>query len=185
MARFFIGRPFHAWRKGVEMKMGEAETKLIAPIAKMITPSLEAMGYAVVRVLFTGGKSPTLQVMAERRDGGEMTVEQCAAMSRTISALLDVEDPIAEPYQLEVSSPGIDRPLVQREDFSRFSGQLAKVEAVVAIGGQRRFQGKLLGIEGDNVRLDLAGQTVAIEFENIRRAKLVLTDELIAKATQP
>jgi len=150
----------------------------------MIAPSLEAMGFEIVRILFTAGRSPTLQVMAERGDGAEMTVEHCAEMSRAISALLDVEDPISGPYQLEVSSPGIDRPLVRRKDFSRFAGELVKIETALAIDGQKRFQGKLLGIADDCVRIDQKGETVEFDFNNIRRAKLLLTDERIAKAAK-
>lgn len=143
------------------------------------------MGYEVVRVLFTGGRKPTLQVMTERSDGKDVTLDDCAEISRTISALLDVEDPIQGPYQLEVSSPGIDRPLTRRKDFSRFAGQLAKVEMTEALDGRRKFQGRLLGIEGDTIRLDQDGETLELDFNNVRRAKLVLTDELIAKTTKP
>ncbi|MBN4016523.1 ribosome maturation factor RimP [Rhodospirillaceae bacterium AH-315-P19] len=158
--------------------------EVAAPIEAMIAPSLESMGYEIVRVLFTGGGSPTLQVMAERRDGGGMTAENCAEMSRAISALLDVEDPIAGAYDLEVSSPGLDRPLVRREDFSKFAGRLVKIEAVRAIDGRRRFQGKLLGMDGDRVQIEHKSETVDIDFDNIRRAKLLLTDKLIAKAAK-
>jgi len=159
----------------------ELRTTLEEPILKMISPPLEAMGYEVVRVLFTRGRRPTLQVMTERSDGNDVTVEDCAKVSRTISALLDVEDPIKGPYQLEVSSPGIDRPLVRRKDFSRFSGYVAKVETKEACDGRRRFRGKLLGIDGDTIRLDQNGETLKLDFDDVRRAKLVLTDELIAK----
>ncbi|MGB1547069.1 MAG: ribosome maturation factor RimP [Alphaproteobacteria bacterium] len=165
--------------------MGEPRTTLEEPIRKIISPSLEAMGYEVVRVLFTGGRKPTLQVMTERSDGKDVTLDDCAEISRTISALLDVEDPIQGPYQLEVSSPGIDRPLTRRKDFSRFAGQLAKVEMTEALDGRRKFQGRLLGIEGDTIRLDQDGETLELDFNNVRRAKLVLTDELIAKTTKP
>ena len=170
---------------GKTKPMQEPRTKLEEPILKMISPSLEAMGYEVVRVLFTGGRKPTLQVMTERSDGGDVTVEDCAEISRTVSALLDVEDPIAGPYQLDVSSPGIDRPLVRREDFSRFSGYVAKVETKKGCDGRRKFRGKLLGIDGDTIRLDQDGEILEFDFDDVRRAKLVLTDELIAKTAKP
>lgn len=164
--------------------MNAVGEKVAEPIEAMIAPSLESMGYDIVRVLFTGGGSPTLQVMAERRDGAGMTAENCAEMSRAISALLDVEDPISGAYDLEVSSPGIDRPLVRREDFSRFAGQSVKIEAVRAIDGRRRFQGKLLGLDGDCVRVEHKGETVALDFDNVRWAKLLLTDALLAQAAK-
>lgn len=164
--------------------MHAVNEKVAGPIEAMIAPSLESMGYEIVRVLFTGEGSPTLQIMIERRDGGGMTAEHCAETSRAISAILDVEDPIPGHYDLEVSSPGIDRPLVRRKDFSRFAGQIVKIEAVQAIDGRRRFQGELLGLDGDCVRIEHNRETVALDFDNIRRAKILLTDELIAKAAK-
>ncbi len=151
-------------------------------IRTMIEPSLEAMGYRVVRIAFTGGRRATLQIMAERRDDAPMTVEDCADISRQISAVLDVEDPIATQYTLEVSSPGIDRPLVSREDFVRFAGFEAKVELNRPVDGQKRFRGRLLGFAEDDVRLALEDREVALPFADIARAKLMLTDELIAAA---
>jgi ribosome maturation factor RimP len=149
-------------------------------IEALIAPSLEAMGYRVVRVAVTGGRRATLQVMAERVDDKAMTVEDCADISRTVSALLDVADPIATAYTLEVSSPGIDRPLVRREDFARFAGFEAKVELTSPVDGRRRFRGKLLGVEGDEVRLLVDAAPVALPLATVVRAKLVLTDELLA-----
>ncbi len=149
-------------------------------IEAMIAPSLEAMGYRVVRVAMTGGRRATLQIMAERGDEKAMTVEDCADISRTVSALLDVADPIHAPYHLEVSSPGIDRPLVRREDFVRFAGFEAKVELNAPRDGRKRFRGRLLGVEGDEVRLLVDGTPVALPLAAIARAKLVLTDELLA-----
>jgi ribosome maturation factor RimP len=151
-----------------------------AQIEAMIAPSLEAMGYRVVRVAFTGGRRPTLQVMAERRDDGGMTVEDCATLSHTISALLDVADPIADPYQLEVSSPGIDRPLTRREDYERFAGFEAKVELQRPQDGRKKFRGKLLGLSGDNAKLLVGEEAVLLPLAAVARAKLVLNDELIA-----
>ncbi len=114
-------------------------------IARIIEPSLEAMGYRLVRVALTGSQRPTLQVMAERGDEAAMSVEDCAEISRSISALLDVADPIAGTYTLEVSSPGIDRPLVRPEDYDRFAGFAARIELHEPLDGRKRFHGRLLG----------------------------------------
>ena len=153
-------------------------------IEAMIAPSLEAMGYRLVRVAITGGRRATLQVMAERVDDRAMTVEDCVEISRTVSALLDVADPIAGAYTLEVSSPGIDRPLVKREDFARFTGFEAKIELAAPRDGRRRFRGRLLGVEGDAVRLLVDAAEIAVPLASVTRAKLVLSDELFA-AAQP
>jgi ribosome maturation factor RimP len=151
-------------------------------IETLIHPTLEAMGYRVVRVAFTGGRRATLQIMAERSDAAAMTVEDCADISRTVSALLDVADPIASAYFLEVSSPGIDRPLVRREDYQRFAGCEAKIELASPHDGRRRFRGKIAGLEGDEVRIDLGTEQVMLPLAAITRAKLVLTDALLSSA---
>ena len=158
----------------------------LAAIEAMIAPTLEAMGYALVRLRFTGGSGrQTLQVMAERSDGAGMTVDDCAEISRTISALLDVEDPLPGAYLLEVSSPGIDRPLVRPADYERFAGHEASIETGRPIDGRKRFRGRLGGLDGAGVRLDLAeGGAVVLPLADIQRAKLVLTDELLAAAKQ-
>lgn len=153
-------------------------------IESMIGPSLEAMGYSIVRVAFTGGRRPTLQIMAERNDNAAMTVDDCATISHTVSALLDVADPIDTAYQLEISSPGIDRPLTRRADYERFAGFEAKIEMQRPVEGRRRFRGKLMGLEGDDAKLLVGPDTLRLPLDAIARAKLVLTDELIA-ATQP
>jgi len=152
------------------------------PITTMIAPSLEAMGYRLVRVAFTGGRRPTLQIMAERRDEAAMSVDDCADISRTVSALLDVADPIPVAYALEVSSPGIDRPLIERDDFARYAGYEAKIEMANLIDGRKRFRGRLLGVADDAVRVALADREVALPLTDVVRAKLVLTDELLAAA---
>jgi ribosome maturation factor RimP len=154
-------------------------------ISAMLAPSLEAMGYRLVRVAFTGGRRATLQVMVERRDEAPMTVEDCAEISRNVSALLDVADPVEGRYDLEVSSPGIDRPLVAREDYARFAGFEAKLETARPIDGRKRFRGRLLGLDANGaVRLTLAGEgEVVLPFEAVAKAKLVLTDELLAAAS--
>jgi ribosome maturation factor RimP len=156
-----------------------------AQVERLIAPSVEAMGFVLVQVRFIGGRNhPTLQVMAERRDEVEMTVEDCAELSRAISALLDVEDPVPTSYQLEVSSPGIDRPLVRLEDYERFAGHAARLETERPIDGRKRFKGKLLGVADGRIRLSLddTGTDAEIPFAAVSKAKLVLTDELIAQS---
>jgi ribosome maturation factor RimP len=148
-------------------------------VERIITPSLEAMGFRVVRISFGGGGRPTLQIMAEPADGRPMSVEHCAEISRAVSALLDVDDPIPLAYTLEVTSPGIDRPLISRQDFERFAGFEAKVELARSRDGRKRFRGKLVGMEGDDVALDVEGERVAVPLAEVLRAKLLLTDELI------
>ncbi len=152
-------------------------------IEQIITPSVEALGYEIVRVLLLGGERPTLQIMAERIDGAPMTVEDCADISRSVSALLDVEDPIAGAYTLEVSSPGLDRPLTRLKDFERFAGFTAKLETRLAIDGRKRFKGVLKGVEGEDILLDAEGGSARVAFDNVLRAKLVITDELLRAAS--
>lgn len=142
------------------------------------------MGFELVRVLLHGGQRPTLQVMAERADRVPMTVEHCAEISRAVSALLDVADPIAGAYRLEVTSPGLDRPLTRRADFERFRGFEARVETEQPIDGRRRFRGRLLGLVDDQVRLQLDAGEQAIPFDDIKKAKLVVTDEVLAAAPE-
>ena len=151
-------------------------------VAEIITPTLQDMGFELVRVLVTGGQRPTLQIMAERTDGANMTVDHCAAISRSVSALLDVEDPIRGSYTLEVSSPGLDRPLTRPQDFNRFAGLEARVELGRAQDGRRRFRGRIAGLTDGIVRLETDGQTVEINYADIERAKLILNDELLALA---
>jgi ribosome maturation factor RimP len=151
-------------------------------IARIIEPSLEAMGYRVVRVALTGAQRPTLQVMAERGDEVAMTVEDCADISRSISALLDVADPIAGAYTLEVSSPGIDRPLVRPEDYDRFAGFAARIELSAPVDGRKRFRGRLLGRAEQYVRLIGEAGEVRLPLTAIVRAKLELTEDLLAAA---
>ena len=151
-------------------------------IAGIIEPSLDAMGYRLVRVAVLGAGRTTLQIMAERRDDASMTVDDCADISRSVSALLDIADPIASAYTLEVSSPGIDRPLVRPEDYDRFAGFEARIEVSRPISGRKRFRGRLLGRSGDTVRLIAEAGEVEVPLSAIARAKLVLTDDLLALA---
>ena len=137
-------------------------------------------------MLVSGSHQPTLQVMAERRDGGPMKVEDCEKISRALSAKLDVEDPIAGSYTLEVSSPGLDRPLIRPRDYTRFAGQVARVETRIALEGQRRFKGRIARADDNAVILAIADEAagtepreVEIAFANIAKARLVLTDEML------
>lgn len=148
-------------------------------IEALIGPAIEAMGYELVRVRFISGGRPRLQIMAERPDG-TMSVEDCAEVSHAVSAILDVEDPIDSEYVLEVSSPGIDRPLVRRRDYERYAGFEAKLETAEPIEGRKRFRGRILGVEDDSVRVAVPEiGAVALPLERIADAKLVLTDELV------
>ena len=151
-------------------------------IAQAIEPSLEGMGYRLVRVVITSGRRPTLQVMAERQDDQPMTVEDCAQISHSVSAILDVADPIAGAYTLEISSPGIDRPLVRAEDYDRFSGFEARIELARPIEGRKRFRGRLLGTSAENVRLATDMGELRLPLADVARAKLVLTDDLLDAA---
>ena len=147
-------------------------------LAEIITPVIEDMGYELVRVRLMTGKASTLQVMADKPDGG-IEVDDCAKISTAIGAVLDVEDPIIDEYALEVSSPGIDRPLTRLKDFANFEGYEAKIETDDLIDGRRRFKGELAGVEGDEVLINIEEGTVGLKFEWLTDAKLVLTDELI------
>lgn len=151
-------------------------------IERLVTPALEAMGFTVVRVKLTGQPVRTLQIMVELLDGSTVTVDDCSAISRAVSALLDVEDTLKAAYSLEISSPGIDRPLIKPVDFERYAGYVAKIETRRPIEGRKRFRGRLLGIDGDDVRIDVEDGVAAIPLADIAAAKLVLTDELIAEA---
>jgi ribosome maturation factor RimP len=154
-------------------------------IAAIVTPAIEGLGFELVRVRLMGGQRKTLQIMADRPGGG-IEVDDCAKISTAVSAVLDVEDPLEDAYTLEVSSPGIDRPLTRLKDFVDWSGYEAKIETSEMIDGRRRFRGVLAGVEDDEVLLTLEEQgeevTVGLKFEWLSDAKLVLTDELIREA---
>ncbi len=153
---------------------------LAAVVESIIRPSLVDMGFEIVRVLLmSGGKRQKLQIMAEREDGS-LTVDDCAEVSRVVSALLEVEDPIAGAYDLEVSSPGIDRPLTRLKDFERYCGFEARIELRMAQAGQRRFRGRLQGLDGSEILLrDKEERDWRLPFADMVRAKLVLTDDLL------
>ena len=144
----------------------------------IIAAAVEAAGYRLVRLRLMGGKVKTLQIMAERADG-TMNVEDCAALSRALSEFIEREDPIEGDFELEVSSPGIDRPLTRLTDFARWSGHEAKLELVAPIDGRKRFRGTLLGLDGNDVTVEAQGLRLKVPFRAIAEAKLVLTDKLI------
>ena len=147
-------------------------------IAEIITPVVEDMGFEVVRVRLMTGKESILQIMAQKPDG-TIEVDECGKISTAISAVMDVEDPILDAYTLEVSSPGIDRPLTRMKDFDQWEGFEAKIETEELIDGRRRFKGILAGVEGDEILITIAEGTIGLKFEWLSDAKLVLTDELI------
>lgn len=153
-------------------------------LEERVEPTLEAMGFAVVRIAVTGSAGrKTLQVMAERKDGGAITVDDCEQISRTLSAIFDVEDPVPGRYDLEVSSTGIDRPLTRLKDFSTYAGFEAKVDAKMPVAGRKRFRGLLKGLSGENITITTEDGDAVIAFDNVNAAKLILTDELIAATT--
>jgi ribosome maturation factor RimP len=149
-------------------------------LAGIVQPLIEGMGYELVRLRLMSGKLSILQIMAEKPEGG-IEVDDCAKISSAVSAILDVEDPIDGEYTLEVSSPGIDRPLTRLKDFDTWNGHEAKMETADLIDGRRRFKGPLRGTEGDEVLIEIAEGTIGLKFDWLVDAKLVLTDELIAE----
>ncbi|NTE33040.1 ribosome maturation factor RimP [Agrobacterium tumefaciens] len=163
------------------------ETGIDQRIAEIIEPVLTGMGYLLVRVRLSNQNGMTLQIMAEREDG-TMTVEDCEAVSMAISPVLDVEDPVDKAYHLEVSSPGIDRPMVRKSDFTRWQGHLVKVETSILVENRKRFRGKIVEVNADGFKLErdqiAYGEepAVIIPFSALSDAKLILTDDLIRDA---
>lgn len=176
VARFFMS-------KGLMSNL-IAKSSIDRRMAEIITPVIEDMGFELVRVRLMGGETKTLQVMADRPEGG-INVDDCADISTAISASLDVEDPIEGAYHLEVSSPGIDRPLTRLKDFDIWQGYDAKLETSDMIDGRKRFKGVLAGVEGDEVLINIEQGaetvTLGLHFDWLADAKLVLSDELIAE----
>ncbi|MBR0647672.1 ribosome maturation factor RimP [Plastoroseomonas hellenica] len=165
-------RPFH---EGLE-----------ARIADTVAPTLEHMGYELVRIQVSGKERPVLQVMADRADDAPFRVEDCEAISHALGAVLDVNDPFRGEWTLEVSSAGIDRPLTRAKDWERYAGHVATVELAIPMEGRKRFKGVVLGADAETARLKLDdGSEMALPRASIRRAKLVLTDELIAATALP
>lgn len=161
-----------------------AKTAIDRRLAEIITPTIEGLGFELVRIRLMGGERKTLQIMADRPEGG-IDVDDCGRISTGVSAVLDVEDPIEDAYTLEVSSPGIDRPLTRLKDFDLWDGHEARLETVEMIDGRKRFKGILRGTEGDEVLIDIENQgevvTIGLKFDWLADAKLVLTDDLIAE----
>ncbi len=155
-----------------------AKSSMDRRLAEIVTPVIEDMGFELVRLRLMGGNTPTLQIMAERPGGG-IEVDDCAEISIAVSAVLDVEDPILDAYNLEVSSPGIDRPLTRLKDFETFEGYEAKLETSELIDGRKRFRGVLAGVEDNDVLINIDEGTVGLQFDWLAEAKLILTDELI------
>ena len=159
-----------------------AKSAIDRRMAEILTPVIEDMGFEGASIRLMGGKSNTLQIMVERPNGG-IEVDECALVSTAVSAVLDVEDPLEDPYALEVSSPGIDRPLTRLKDFENWEGYEARVETTEMIDGRRRFRGLLAGVEGDEVLVNIeeGGETITVglHFDWLSDAKLILTDELI------
>ncbi len=177
---------FNATENGLNEPRLVTETGLAARIAAIAEPVLSGLGYRLVRVRVSGRDGMTVQIMAERPDG-TFTIEDCEAASRTLSPSLDVEDPVPSGYRLELSSPGIDRPLVRMSDFERARGHEAKVEMAIPVDGRKRFRGEIEGAEGTNALLRLVGaegetQTVRLPVGDMAEARLVLTDALIAES---
>ncbi|TVP71355.1 MAG: ribosome maturation factor RimP [Rhodobacteraceae bacterium] len=161
-----------------------AKTSMDQRLAQIVTPVIEGLGFELVRLRLMAGNTRTLQIMADRPDGG-IEVQDCADISTAVSAALDVEDPLEDAYTLEVSSPGIDRPLTRLKDFAVWEGYEARIETTELIDGRRRFKGVLAGVEGEEVLIEIEDQgeavTIGLQFDWLSDAKLVLTDELIAE----
>jgi len=164
----------------------KTKTNMDERILAIVEPIADDMGYAVVRVRVMSGKRATVQIMAERKVGGGMGVDDCAKLSREVSTTLEVEDPLIEAYVLEVSSPGLERPLTSLEDFQTYAGYLARLELDRLVEGRKRFRGILAGISENNVEIDLDGETETAEipFPWISEAKLLVTDDMIKKGQE-
>jgi ribosome maturation factor RimP len=174
--RFFVS--------GIRMSDLVAKTAIDRRLADIVGPVIEGMGFELIRLRLMGGKTRILQIMADRPDGG-IGVDECGDISTAVSAVLDVEDPVEENYVLEVSSPGIDRPLTRLKDFDVWKGWEARIETSELIDGRRRFKGDLAGIEGDEVLITIeeSGEelTIGLKFDWLSDAKLILTDALISE----
>jgi ribosome maturation factor RimP len=161
-----------------------AKTAMDRRLADIVTPVIEGLGFELVRIRLMGGATRTLQIMADRPDGG-IVVDDCGEISLAVSAVLDVEDPIEENFVLEVSSPGIDRPLTRLKDFEMWKGWEARIETTELIDGRRRFKGMLAGVEGEEVLIELDDGaepvTIGLQFDWLSDAKLILTDDLITE----
>ena len=165
----------------------KTKTNIDERILTLAEPIAADLGLNIVRIRVMAGKRRTVQIMAERVSDGLMNVENCADLSRELSAIMEVEDPISDPYMLEVSSPGLDRPLTDLEDFTTYEGYLARLELDRLVEGRKRFRGILAGVEDGHVDINLDGETdstASIPFDWIAEAKLLITDELIKKGQE-
>ena len=165
--------------KELHLNFKGEKMELIETITKAIEPTLMDMGYELVRVAINGAETKTVQIMAERKDRQDMTLDDCEEISHTASALLDVADPFDGRWVLEVSSPGIDRPLVKPADYDRFKGEEAKIELLKDIDGRKRFKGLLKGIQGSEITMDFEGQEIKFDFADVAKAKLTFKDETL------
>lgn len=165
--------------------LGEPHLRATNPVEErviaLIEPTATELGYRIVRVRLSGNRRKRLQIMAERLSDGEMGIHDCTRLSRALSPVFDLEDPIQGDYDLEMSSPGIDRPLMRIEDFERFKGHQAKLETVAMADNQRRFKGVITGVEGDMIVLETEQGEAKLKFSTLSDARLVLTDKLIAE----
>lgn len=154
-------------------------------LEELLTPVIDNLGFEVVRIMTIGVKNPTLQIMIERKDRENLVVDDCALVSRAVSDILDEIDPIEGEYSLEVSSPGLDRPLTKLENFERFVGYEAKVETKTEVEGRKRFKGRIKEVDAaDNIHFEMDGKEYQIPYESVSKAKLVLNDELLAEAAE-
>ncbi len=152
------------------------------PVSDLVEPIIDKLGFETVRIMTIGNKNPTLQIMIERKDRKNLTVDDCAAVSREISVVLDEKDPIEGQYSLEVSSPGLDRPLTKEEHFKRFAGYEARIETMSEVDGRKRFKGKIIGLNQNRlIDFDMDGTEYHIPFDAVSKAKLILTEELLNK----
>jgi len=176
-AAFFI-----ACKRGEQKDRMKTKTHIDERVLALAEPIAADLGLNIVRVRVMAGKRQTVQIMAERISDGLMGIGDCEGLSRELSALMEVEDPLADAYNLEVSSPGLDRPLTSLQDFEKYEGYLAKLELDRLVEGRKRFRGELAGIDGDHIDINLDGETdntASIPFAWISEAKLMITDALI------
>lgn len=162
--------------------LGKIPMQLKHPLQDLLEPVIDGLGYELVRLLTIGQKNPTLQIMIDRKDGTDINVDDCATVSRAISAVMDEKDPIDDQYSLEVSSPGLDRPLTKVEHFKKFLGYETKIETGTEVSGRKRFKGQTILVDDkNNITIVMEGQEYVIPFEEINKAKIVLTNELLAE----
>lgn len=169
--------------KSLAILLGESAMSEMKELENLLTPTIDAMGFEVVRIMTIGLKNPTLQIMIERKDREPMVVDDCAMVSRAISEILDEKDPIDGEYSLEVSSPGLDRPLTKLENFERFAGYETKIETKTEVEGRKRFKGRIINVDDSEIiHFEMDGKEYLIPYHLIAKAKLVLNDELLAEA---